>query len=111
MIEEIWEDVVGYDGLYQVNNYGVVKSLSRYVKSSNSVLSLKKERLLKSSIYGDYLGVTLCKNGLIKKMLVLKFTISTANREVSKKEKPTPVRGLFPIISLRSPYNGIGSVS
>lgn len=28
-MEEIWLDVVGYEGLYQVSNYGRIKSLER----------------------------------------------------------------------------------
>ena len=31
MENEIWKDVPGYDGYYQVSNYGHVKSLSRQI--------------------------------------------------------------------------------
>lgn len=31
-MQEIWEDVVGYEGLYQVSNFGRVKSLDKYDK-------------------------------------------------------------------------------
>ena len=31
---EIWKDVPGYEGLYQVSNYGRVLSLYRYRKKS-----------------------------------------------------------------------------
>lgn len=31
--EEIWKDVVGFEGLYQVSNLGRVKSLDRYVQA------------------------------------------------------------------------------
>lgn len=44
--KEIWRDVVGYEGLYQVSNLGRVKSLERYVKNSKNGFSLKRERLL-----------------------------------------------------------------
>lgn len=30
---EIWKDIEGYEGLYQVSNYGRVKSLGRFTKS------------------------------------------------------------------------------
>ena len=30
---EIWKDVVGYEGLYQVSNYGRVKSLERKINN------------------------------------------------------------------------------
>ncbi len=29
---EVWKDVKEYEGLYQVSNYGRVKSFDRYVK-------------------------------------------------------------------------------
>ena len=31
MMEEIWKDIEGYEGLYQVSNLGRVRSLDRYV--------------------------------------------------------------------------------
>ena len=34
-MKEIWKDVVGYEGLYQVSNLGRVKSLSRIVTTKN----------------------------------------------------------------------------
>ena len=34
-MEEIWKDIIGYEGLYQVSNFGRVKSLSRQVFVSN----------------------------------------------------------------------------
>lgn len=34
---EIWKDVVGYEGFYQVSNEGNVRSLDRCVKCSNSI--------------------------------------------------------------------------
>lgn len=35
MQEEIWKDVIGYEGLYKVSNLGRVKSLSRLKESRN----------------------------------------------------------------------------
>lgn len=32
-MQEIWKDVIGYEGLYQVSNTGKIKSLSRLIKS------------------------------------------------------------------------------
>ena len=61
---EIWKDIEGYEGLYQVSNMGRVKSLGRKVKN----ISLKrgyretKDKILKQYIdrYG-YLKVVLTK--------------------------------------------------
>lgn len=33
---EVWKDVVGYEGFYQVSNYGNVRSVDRIVQCSNS---------------------------------------------------------------------------
>lgn len=51
---EVWKDVVGYEGLYQVSNMGRVKSVKRVVNSTNPKQSWKtiNERILKPSSYG-----------------------------------------------------------
>lgn len=36
MEEEIWKDIKGYEGLYQVSNLGRVKSLDKYVNCKNN---------------------------------------------------------------------------
>ena len=47
MQNEVWKDVKGFEGLYQVSNLGRVKSLERYVPSKPGVQRLKKEQILK----------------------------------------------------------------
>ena len=56
---EIWKDIVGYEGLYQVSNMGNVKSLN-YNRTG-------KERLLKlnTNTYG-YNRISLSKNSITK---------------------------------------------
>ena len=51
-MEEIWKDIEGYEGLYQVSNFGKIKSIG-----------YKKKKILKPTQdhYG-YLNVTLYKN-------------------------------------------------
>lgn len=54
--DEVWKDIVGYEGLYQISNFGRVKSLPRN-GTKNTV------RYLKSVRDGNgYLFVCLCKN-------------------------------------------------
>ena len=53
-MNEIWHDIEGYEGLYQISNKGHVKSLK-----------WGKERILRPGInMSGYLVVTLCKNGV-----------------------------------------------
>jgi hypothetical protein len=44
---EIWKDVIGYEGLYQVSNLGRVKSLARYKIGKGNALYKVYERILK----------------------------------------------------------------
>lgn len=54
-LEEVWKDIEGYEGLYQVSSWGRVRSVFRYYK----IL-----RGLKTT--NGYLRVALCKNGKTK---------------------------------------------
>ena len=78
-MKEIWKDIKGFEGLYQVSNLGRVKSLNRCVNSGlkyqNKVV--KKERILKASNNTQgYLFVSLQKDG--------KRTIKTIHRLVAE---------------------------
>ena len=58
---EIWKDIEGYEGYYQVSNFGNVKSLSRDIVKSNEVIQHRKERLLTKRKNSDgYYSVHLC---------------------------------------------------
>lgn len=58
---EIWKDIKGYEGKYQVSNLGRVKSLPRYTGHG-----MRKMRILKYGFNGGYRQVVLCKNGKMK---------------------------------------------
>ena len=57
-MKEEWRSVVGYEGLYEVSNYGRVKSLAR-VYSNGKV---REEIILKQAEHMGYADVSLCKN-------------------------------------------------
>ena len=63
-MQEIWKDVIGYEGWYQVSNLGRVKSLDRVVKYKNGKTYKYKEeiRTLTKDNKG-YLRVLVSKNG------------------------------------------------
>ena len=48
--DEEWIDVVGYDGSYNVSNMGRIKSVGRFVNSSNGRQKWVKERILKQHV-------------------------------------------------------------
>lgn len=83
MIEN-WRDIKEYEGLYQVSNFGRVRSLDRYVNNRHkNGNKLVKGKLLKQvKLSGGYLGVTLCKNNVIK--------THSVHRLVAQAFKPNP---------------------
>lgn len=58
---EIWKDIEGYEGLYQVSNLGRVKSLERRVASKCGSYRRVRERILKIVVSAGYGQVILCK--------------------------------------------------
>ena len=47
--DEVWKDIEGYEGLYQVSNFGNIKSLARIVHSEKRSDYKIKEKVLKQS--------------------------------------------------------------
>ena len=65
MVEEVWCDVVGYEGLYQASNLGRIKSLKRIHEikiNSKKYNRGVNERILSQWLRGDYFQVELWKN-------------------------------------------------
>lgn len=62
-MQEIWKDVRGYEGLYQVSNLGRVKSLERQVKLRQYTKNLPEKNMKLTLNKRGYLYVHLCKNG------------------------------------------------
>lgn len=71
-MEEIWKDIEGYEGFYQVSNKGRIRSLDRIVKSDT-----RSSQFLKGSIKSliqnkstNYITVSLTKFGKTKSFYV-----------------------------------------
>ena len=59
---EVWKDIPGYDGKYQVSNFGRVKSLLKW--NAHKKEYYQRERILKNNtITKGYLAVKLSANG------------------------------------------------
>lgn len=65
IMEEIWKDIEGYEGLYQVSNIGNVKALAKTVNSSYGKKRTRKE-LIKSNLR-DGNGYLFTRLGMSKK--------------------------------------------
>lgn len=65
-MQEIWKDIKGYEGYYQISNLGNVKSCERFVLYPNKKPTLKKENILtpkKGASDSRYYSVCLSVNG------------------------------------------------
>lgn len=62
--KEIWKDVPGFEGYYQVSNLGVVRSLDRWVTYSNGRRQLYKSIEVGGCLNNGYRLVTLSRDGL-----------------------------------------------
>ena len=80
---ETWLDVVGYEGCYQVSDYGRVKSVAR-ISAQNHHL---RERIRKPETDKDgYQIVNLCKDGKVRlhkvhRLVAMAFIKNTDNRD------------------------------
>jgi len=65
IVSEIWKDVVGYEGFYQVSNLGRVRSCDRYIEFHRGT-RLHKGKLLRPRERAGYLAVALSAYGIQK---------------------------------------------
>lgn len=66
MQNEIWKDIPGYEGLYQMSNLKNIKSLERYDKRGR----LLKEKIMKPSYVANTLRIGLVKDGKQKVIFI-----------------------------------------
>lgn len=94
-MEEIWKDIEGYEGLYQVSNLGRVKSLSREIirqdgnnyRSRETIMSLQCEKL-------GYIAVTLQKEGFRKTLKVHRLVALAFIPNPNEKKEVNHVNGI-----------------
>ena len=73
---EIWKEIKGYEGLYEVSSEGKVRSLDRWVVSDRC-RSWRKGVMLKSAIIMGYYSVNLCKDSVQKGFRVSRLVAQT----------------------------------
>lgn len=61
-MKEIWKDVIGYEGLYQVSNLGKMRSLDRYINNNSRIQFIKGQNIKTSKGTRGYVMVHISKN-------------------------------------------------
>lgn len=61
-MKEMWKDIKNFEGMYQISNFGRVKSLARTKKHSYNGIAQLKEKVLKPVNINGYKRVVLSKN-------------------------------------------------
>lgn len=86
--ERIWKPILGFEGLYEINNIGEIKSLDRVHKNVSYNARLTRSKFLKPNINNSgYLNVRLkdsdenVKTYLVHRLVALSFIRNTENKE------------------------------
>lgn len=89
-MHEIYKDVKGYEGLYQVSNYGNVRALDRYNVDKNGKKKFYPGKQLKPDTvrknHTSYYRVTLSKDGKIVRKQVHRLVAETFVENPENKE-------------------------
>lgn len=81
--EEIWKDIPGYDGIYQISNYGRVKSLGAYFYQ-NGYLRHNRAKIMSIFNNGNgYSYISLTKNGKRKNHYIHRLVASAFIGEIA----------------------------
>lgn len=77
MREEVWKDIIGYEGLYQISNFGRVKSMPKNVICTNISTRTQKEKILKPDLMKKgYLRVCLSDKGRELRIMIHRLVYS-----------------------------------
>ena len=93
---EIWKDIEGFEGIYQISDLARIKSLSRYVIMKNNLPVLKKERILKPAYAYGYALIGLSKNKVSKSFSIHRLV---AQSFIPNPENKPEVNHKYPLLS------------
>ena len=92
---EVWKDISGYEGHYQVSNIGRVKSLARVVECRKDVFINKKEKFLSDWNCGKgYRKIKLSKDGIEKSIRVHRLVAETFLGNPEAKSEVNHINGI-----------------
>lgn len=67
---EMWKDIIGFDGYYQISNLGNVKSLKRDVSVNGGIRTYESKTLKPMVMKDGYLSITLWKGSKSKSLRI-----------------------------------------
>jgi len=85
---EIWKDISGFEGLYQISNFGNVKSFDRkYPNKLTGGFSVRKGQMLKTWVSKGYVRVGLCLNGkhrfyAVHRLVAIAFLVAIPGKNI-----------------------------
>lgn len=81
---EVWKDVLGYEGSYQISNYSNVRGLDRSITQRNGTVISRKGQLLKPRLdsKGYYFLRLGNKNKWVHRMIIESFVRPMESKEV-----------------------------
>jgi hypothetical protein len=91
---EIWKDIEGYEGLYQVSNLGRVISLERKEKSGKLFRKRNQKILKLESDKRGYQRILLYKNNVTKKYLVHRLVCLSFLKNHENKKQINHINGV-----------------
>ena len=78
MEQEIWKDIKGYEGFYQVSNFGRIRSVDRIVITQDGRNVFYKSKIISETIDRDkYITVKLSKYGTYKSIKLHRLIAQT----------------------------------
>lgn len=80
---EIWKDIIDFEGLYEISNYGNVKSCRRYVNQRFGKRLVNEKLLSLGRDKDGYLMAILCQDGIKKTVKIHRLV---ANAFIDKSE-------------------------
>jgi hypothetical protein len=76
-MKENWNDIPGYEGIYQASNLGRIKSASRTRPCSGVVMSIKERVMMQNTSNIGYKMITLSKNSVKKSFMVHRLVMAS----------------------------------
>lgn len=90
---EVWKDIAGYDGMYQVSNLGRVRSHGRYCQNRYNKVWRPGRILSASKGNKGYLTVVLCLNNTRRTVKVHRLVASAFIENTENKEQVNHING------------------